>query len=513
MRTLRGKVAVAGIGETAYAVLRVPRSLIQSCGMAEPPIRILLAKVGLDGHDRGARVVARCLRDAGMDVIYAGLHRTPEEVVIAALQAPGRADEIGARPAGRRAGEDAVGSARPRGAGPPGQPDTDHDRAGESARRWARSPRGCARWGPVRGAARLLSARPPERRYSYEMVRLRRPHGLTALVLAGSLVLLACAPVSAGAPTDRLRDFFATINAILADPTIEAQLLERVARIRRLVNEISDIRAAAAAALGDEWNGRTTAEREEFVELFAELLERAYVGRLAGAVRVAGGVALRYVDEVLGADEATVTTALRGLGAEDMQMEYRMTMRGGRWRVRDIVLDGVSTVENYRAQIKRLLQQGSYGALVAVIRAKLAEDSLLFARADRRALLPVTPPRPVAPPRLVAPPRDDRDVAAVTTEDARPVAAPAASPTPTVHQRPPAPASVASLPLIAEPVTPPAPPGRSTIAASGAAVPAFVPAVSMSTVERTTDWSLAVALLVLVVAGGTACVRRRVPNR
>ena len=50
------------------------------------PIRILLAKVGLDGHDRGVKVVARTLRDAGMDVVYTGLHRTPEEVVRAAVQ-------------------------------------------------------------------------------------------------------------------------------------------------------------------------------------------------------------------------------------------------------------------------------------------------------------------------------------------------------------------------------------------------------------------------------------------
>ena len=50
------------------------------------PIRVLLAKVGLDGHDRGVKVVARTLRDAGMDVIYTGLHRTPDEVVHAAVQ-------------------------------------------------------------------------------------------------------------------------------------------------------------------------------------------------------------------------------------------------------------------------------------------------------------------------------------------------------------------------------------------------------------------------------------------
>ena len=51
-----------------------------------PPIRVLIAKVGLDGHDRGVKIVARTLRDAGMDVIYTGLHRTPDEVVDAAVQ-------------------------------------------------------------------------------------------------------------------------------------------------------------------------------------------------------------------------------------------------------------------------------------------------------------------------------------------------------------------------------------------------------------------------------------------
>jgi len=50
------------------------------------PIKVLLAKAGLDGHDRGVKVIARALRDAGMEVIYTGLHNTPEQVVKAALQ-------------------------------------------------------------------------------------------------------------------------------------------------------------------------------------------------------------------------------------------------------------------------------------------------------------------------------------------------------------------------------------------------------------------------------------------
>jgi len=53
---------------------------------AGPPLRVLVAKPGLDGHDRGAKVIARALRDAGMEVIYTGLRQTPEQIVTAAIQ-------------------------------------------------------------------------------------------------------------------------------------------------------------------------------------------------------------------------------------------------------------------------------------------------------------------------------------------------------------------------------------------------------------------------------------------
>jgi methylmalonyl-CoA mutase, C-terminal domain len=58
-----------------------------------PPIRVVVAKPGLDGHDRGAKVVARALRDAGMEVVYTGLHQTPEQIVEAAIQED--ADAVG----------------------------------------------------------------------------------------------------------------------------------------------------------------------------------------------------------------------------------------------------------------------------------------------------------------------------------------------------------------------------------------------------------------------------------
>jgi methylmalonyl-CoA mutase C-terminal domain/subunit len=60
---------------------------------AGSPIRVVVAKPGLDGHDRGAKVVARALRDAGMEVVYTGLHQTPEQIVEAAIQED--ADAVG----------------------------------------------------------------------------------------------------------------------------------------------------------------------------------------------------------------------------------------------------------------------------------------------------------------------------------------------------------------------------------------------------------------------------------
>ena len=61
--------------------------------MSQTPVRVVVAKPGLDGHDRGAKVVARALRDAGMEVVYTGLHQTPEQIVEAAIQED--ADAVG----------------------------------------------------------------------------------------------------------------------------------------------------------------------------------------------------------------------------------------------------------------------------------------------------------------------------------------------------------------------------------------------------------------------------------
>ena len=331
------------------------------------------------------------------------------------------------------------------------------------------------------------------------MPNLRRAHVLATPVLAVIVVFLFGTPAIAGPPSDRLRDFFTKVNAVLADPTTEAQPRERVARIRRLVTDIADIHAAATAALGPEWETRTAGERDEFVDLFAELLERAYVGRLAGVVRVTGGVTMTYIDEAVDADTATVTTALRGLGGKDGHVEYRMTKRGERWRVRDIVLDGVSIVENYRAQFKRLLQQESYAEVVAAIRAKIADDSLMFAGSERRV------------PAIVSTPRVEPDIVAAAppaSEESRPLAAPPAAIAASVRN--------AGAPAKIFAATRPSLPERRAeivvVATADAVVRSPAPAVALpAPAAGFTPFSMVFGPLLFVLAaiGGAAYLRRR----
>lgn len=188
-----------------------------------------------------------------------------------------------------------------------------------------------------------------------------------------ALVLLGCPEAWAESPTDTLRAFFAEVNKILAEPEIKGQLTERLIAVRKLVNDVFDSREAAELALGREWQARTPAEQEEFVQLFAELFERSYVLQVASKASVNAGITLRFLGESVSRDAATIRTALVSRDGGEILLDYQMIKRGKRWMIRDVVLEGVSLVANYRAQFHRVIQGWSYPELVARMKAKTAE--------------------------------------------------------------------------------------------------------------------------------------------
>jgi phospholipid transport system substrate-binding protein len=314
-----------------------------------------------------------------------------------------------------------------------------------------------------------------------------------ALTLAASVV--AAPAVWAGEPTDTMREFFAGVNLVLTDPGTDDQPLEKLKAIRRRVDEVFDFREAAMLALGREWSSHAAVEQNEFVVLFTDLLERSFVWRMAGKASLDGGVKVQYIGETVTGDTAAVDTTVATRDGNELKLDYRMVRRADRWVVRDVVMDGVSTMENYHAQFQRVVRDTSWRDLMAQLRAKLGAPPAPVQVASAAPV--VAPSRPLSAPVMVPlgpldldrPPAEERhgvgrDLAAFVTpglavRDVSPLpaprqlAAPIAAPSATPRQ-PSQPTSVVA------PAEPPAPertivvaPGPETGAAS-TPVPAVI---------------------------------------
>ncbi|MBM4440280.1 MAG: ABC transporter substrate-binding protein, partial [Candidatus Rokubacteria bacterium] len=193
------------------------------------------------------------------------------------------------------------------------------------------------------------------------------------VVLALVLPLLTPAPAAAEAPTERVRDFFASVNRIIADPAYASRPMERLPALRGLVADLVDFRTAAAVALGAEWSARSGGEREDFVRLFTDLLQSSVVGSVGSRARLDNGVSVTYIGELGDGDGVTVATSVLTRSGGEMAVGYRMSRRTGRWVVHDVVVDGVSLVDNYRAQFQKVMQRSGYAGLLGEMRARIAD--------------------------------------------------------------------------------------------------------------------------------------------
>ena len=255
-----------------------------------------------------------------------------------------------------------------------------------------------------------------------------------APVVTLAVVLFLCSEGWAASPTEQLRGFFAAATRILDDPDKEGKPEERLKAIRTIVGDMFDFREAAQLSLGPEWSARTPVERVEFVRLFADLLERSFVGGIASRIRLADGVQVSYLGESIDGALATVRTAILSKSGLELPFSYRMIERGDRWAVRDVVIDGVSLAANYRAQFVRIIQASSYGDLLRQLRARVpGTPTAPLVRTvveESYASAPVTPAPPTETARPDPSEATPRQPAAATAADLRahdlPTGAPAA---------------------------------------------------------------------------------------
>ena len=193
-------------------------------------------------------------------------------------------------------------------------------------------------------------------------------------VAVAALVALLAPVAGAGLPTDQLRGAIDRVVKTLENPAYkgDSRVPERRAAVRKIANEIFDFGEIARRSLGRHWQGRSDAEHEEFVTLFADLLERSYISKIDQY----GGEKIVYTGEKIDSENSVVSTKLVTKNGTEVPIDYRLVKRGERWLVYDVSIEGVSLVSNYRTQFNKIIQTASYAELIRRMKSKQAEVSL-----------------------------------------------------------------------------------------------------------------------------------------
>ena len=207
-------------------------------------------------------------------------------------------------------------------------------------------------------------------------MRMQVRNGWRAIAVTAGLVTIVletAAPARAGVPSDQLRVQVDRVVSVLDDTELRksARAAERRAAIRRIANETFDFTEMSQRALGPHWQARTPAERDEFNGLFADLLERSYIGK----IELYNGEKVAYLGDTIDGDFATVRTQLVTKQGTEVPIVYRMVRRGDHWLVYDVSIEGVSLVANYRAQFNKIIQTSSYASLVQRLRDRQIESA------------------------------------------------------------------------------------------------------------------------------------------
>lgn len=194
-----------------------------------------------------------------------------------------------------------------------------------------------------------------------------------SLAVAIACIALAAVEARAGAPTAQVRAAVDQIIRIAQDPALksEASAKERRAAIRQVAKTVFDFPETARRALGRHWPSLSEKDRAEFVPLFTDLLERAYVIKIERY----SGEKISYVGESVepGGERATVKTAFTTQKGTEVPINYHLLRRGDRWLIYDVFVEGVSLVANYRTQFDKIIRAASYRELVRRMKAGQAE--------------------------------------------------------------------------------------------------------------------------------------------
>ncbi|MBI3126118.1 MAG: ABC transporter substrate-binding protein [Candidatus Tectomicrobia bacterium] len=194
----------------------------------------------------------------------------------------------------------------------------------------------------------------------------RRFRIVLAPLLAALFVFSAAA--WAGEPTDQLKVRVEQVIAVLRDSALKEKKEERRTKIRSIIMKAFDFEAMARSALGAHWNKLKPEQRKEFVDLFSNLVERTYIGK----IELYTDETVRYTGERVDKSYATVDTIVSSK-KQEVPIRYSLHKKDAGWQVYDVTIEGNRLVRNYRDQFQSILRRSSYEELVKSLRAKQHE--------------------------------------------------------------------------------------------------------------------------------------------
>lgn len=191
---------------------------------------------------------------------------------------------------------------------------------------------------------------------------------MRGIALVGIFYFLFALPASAGVPTDQVRETVDKVLAVLKDPALKSDAAkgERRKRLKDVIYSRFDFAEMAKRSLGPRWRQLSPGERREFVEIFADILEGAYVDRIESY----DGEKFRYVDETQEKNYAKVDTKIVTKDGKEYAIDYKLHPIEKEWKVYDVVIENISLVNNYRSQFRRVLAKSSYEDLVRRMKKK-----------------------------------------------------------------------------------------------------------------------------------------------
>jgi phospholipid transport system substrate-binding protein len=185
------------------------------------------------------------------------------------------------------------------------------------------------------------------------------------------MLLLSPIQAKAGLPLDTIKEHVNSVLDVLRNPALqgEANKEAKEQKIESIANQMFDYVALSRLTLGRSWRDFNKEQQKEFVSLYRAILKKAYMDKI-----------LAYTDEkvvfdkdmMLAENKAEVQTRIITKSA-DIPISYRMYLKDGQWRVYDVIVEGISLVQNYRTQFREILANNPPEEVLKILRQKTGE--------------------------------------------------------------------------------------------------------------------------------------------